>query len=99
MAMREGGDMQAVHTAISGSPAGSAMFELRGALMAKRNYSDGGGSLESYTLNLSDVVDATRDSGTTPLLDITHDWYKAAVDAGHTGQDQASVFEYLIATP
>lgn len=98
MAMREGGDMEAVHAAILGSPAGSAMFEMRGELMAKRDYSDGGGTLESYTRNLSDVVDATRESGATPLLDITHDWYLAAVDAGHTGQDQASVFEYLVET-
>jgi putative dehydrogenase len=96
MAMREGGDIEAVHEAISGSPAGSAMFELRGALMAKRDYSDGGGALENYLRNLDAVYAATRDSGPTPLLDVTHDWYKAAVDAGHTGRDQASIFEYLV---
>lgn len=97
MAMREGGDIEAVHAAISGSPAGSAMFELRGALMAKRDYSDGGGALESYARNLEAVFSATRGKGPTPLLDITHAWYNAAVDAGHTGRDQASIFEYLVA--
>ena len=40
--------------------------------------------------------DATRDGGPTPLLDVTHAWYDAAVEAGHTGRDQASIFEYLV---
>ena len=96
MAMREGGDIRAVHDAICGSPAGSAMFKLRGALMAKRDYADGGGALENYARNLNSVYDATRGGGPTPLLDITRDWYNAAVDAGHTGRDQASIFEYLL---
>tara|TARA_A100001037_G_scaffold285386_1_gene292646 strand:- start:43 stop:915 length:873 start_codon:yes stop_codon:yes gene_type:complete len=96
LAQREGGDIRAVHDAISDSPAGSAMFEIRGTLMAKRDYSDGGGSLDGYLRGLGAVFNATRDSGATPLLDITHDWYRAAVEAGHTGQDQASIFEYLL---
>jgi hypothetical protein len=31
-----------------------------------------------------------------PLLDVTQAWHQAAVDAGHTGQDQASIFEYFL---
>ena len=96
MAMREGGNISAVHEAISGSPAGSAMFEMRGALMARRDYSGGGGTLEGYTRNLRAVRDAMRDKGPTPLLDITYDWYCSAIEAGHTGRDQASVFEHLV---
>ncbi|MDE0794539.1 MAG: hypothetical protein OSB76_02725 [Alphaproteobacteria bacterium] len=34
--------------------------------------------------------------GATPLLGVTQAWYQAAVDAGHTGQDQASIFEYVL---
>ena len=48
IAAREGGDIKAVHEAIAGSPAGSAIFEMRGALMAKREYASGGGSLDGY---------------------------------------------------
>ncbi|MGB0632283.1 MAG: NAD(P)-dependent oxidoreductase [Alphaproteobacteria bacterium] len=96
LANREGGDIEAVHRAISGSPAGSAMFELRGALMAKRDYSGGGGALESYARNLAAVHAETRNGGPTPLLDVTNDWYSKAVAAGHTGRDQASIFEYLL---
>ena len=55
IAAREGGDIAAVHEAIAGSPAGSAMFEMRGALMAKREYASGGGSLDGYLPGLSQV--------------------------------------------
>ena len=55
IAAREGGDIAAVHEAIAGSPAGSAMFEMRGALMAKREYASGGGSLDGYLRGLSQV--------------------------------------------
>jgi L-threonate 2-dehydrogenase len=96
IAAREGGDILAVHEAISGSPAGSAMFEMRGALMAKRAYASGGGSLEGYSRGLRRVHDSVRDGGPTPLLDVTRAWYDDAVAAGHTGQDQASIFEYLL---
>lgn len=96
IAAREGGDIAAVHEAIAGSPAGSAMFEMRGALMAKREYASGGGSLDGYLRGLSRVHSDVSDSGATPLLDVTRDWYQAAVDAGHTGQDQASIFEYVL---
>lgn len=96
IAAREGGDIQAVHEAISGSPAGSAMFEMRGALMAKRAYGSGGGSLEGYSRGLRRVHDSVRDSGPTPLLDVTRAWYDDAVAAGHTELDQASIFEYLL---
>lgn len=96
IAGREGGDIKAVHEAISGSPAGSAMFEMRGALMAKREYASGGGSLDGYLRNLSRVHGDVSAGGATPLLDVTQAWYQAAVDAGHTGQDQASIFEYVL---
>ena len=96
IAAREGGDIAAVYDAISGSPASSAMFEMRGALMAKRDYTSGGGSLEGYLRGLSRVHDTSGPQGATPLLDVTRAWYEAAVDAGHTGQDQACVFEHLM---
>jgi L-threonate 2-dehydrogenase len=96
IAVREGGDIAAVHDAISGSPASSAMFEMRGALMAKRDYGSGGGSLEGYLRGLSRVHDTAGAAGATPLLDITRAWYEAAAATGHTGQDQASIFEYLL---
>lgn len=96
IAAREGGDIAAVHEAIAGSPAGSAMFEMRGALMAKRDYASGGGSLDGYLRGLSRVHETVGPAGATPLLDVTHAWYQAAVDAGHTGQDQASIFEYVL---
>ena len=96
IAAREGGDIKAVHEAIAGSPAGSAMFELRGALMAERDYAAGGGSLDGYLRGLSRVHDAVATAGATPLLDVTRAWYDAAVAAGHTGQDQASIFEYVL---
>lgn len=96
IAAREGGDIRAVHEAISGSPAGSAMFEMRGALMAAREYAPGGGSLDGYLRGLSRVHDTVAGAGATPLLDVTRKWYDDAVAAGHTGQDQASIFEYLL---
>jgi 3-hydroxyisobutyrate dehydrogenase len=96
IAAREGGDIAAVHEAIAGSPAGSAMFEMRGALMAKREYASGGGSLDGYLRGLSRVYGDVSPGGATPLLDVTHAWYQAAVNAGHTGQDQASIFEYVL---
>lgn len=96
IAAREGGDIKAVHEAISGSPAGSAMFEMRGALMAGRDYNSDGGKLENYLRGLSRVHDSVRQSGATPLLDVTRQWYEDAVAAGHTGRDQASIFEYVL---
>tara|TARA_R110000868_G_scaffold50260_4_gene160807 strand:+ start:7359 stop:8234 length:876 start_codon:yes stop_codon:yes gene_type:complete len=96
IAAREGGDIEAVHAAIAGSPAGSAMFEMRGALMAKRDYAAGGGTLEGYSRGLHRVHDSVRESGPTPLLDVARQWYDDAVAAGHTGQDQAAIFEYLL---
>lgn len=97
IAAREGGDIAAVHEAIAGSPAGSAMFEMRGALMASRDYTSGGGSIDGYLRGLTRVHGDVSAGGATPLLDVTRAWYQAAVDAGHTGQDQASIFEYLLA--
>ena len=98
MAAREGGDIAAVYHAISGSPASSAIFEMRGALMAKRDYAAGGGSIEGYLRGLSRVHETASPEGPTPLLDVTRAWYESAVDAGHTGQDQACIFEYLMET-
>lgn len=95
IAMREGGDIAAVHEAICGSPAGSAMFELRGALMAKRDYAAGSGSLEGYLRGLGAVFENVSGTGPVPLLEVTQRWYRDAVAAGHTGQDQAVIFEYL----
>ena len=71
IATREGGDIKAVHDAISGSPAGSAMFEMRGALMVERAYGSGGGSLDGYLRGLSRVHGDVSAGGTTPLLDVT----------------------------
>lgn len=96
IAAREGGDLEAVHRAIVGTPAGSAMFELRGALMAKRDYAEGSGSLEGYLRGLGQVLQSVGSAEGTPLLELTDRIYREAVAAGHTGQDQACIFEYLI---
>lgn len=99
IAAREGGDLEAVHRAISGSPAGSAMFELRGALMAKRDYTAGSGSIEGYLRGLTQVMDAVGAPERYPLLALTHAQYRAAVAAGQTGRDQASIFEFVMERP
>ena len=67
-ATREGADAAAIHEAIKGSVATSGMFELRGAMMAKRDYGEGG-SLGGFLSGLEVIAEEAASIGAPiPLL-------------------------------
>ena len=96
-AAREGADPVAIHEAIKGSVATSGMFELRGAMMAKRDYGEGG-SLGGFLRGLEVIAKEAESIGApTPLLTKAIETSHASIAAGFNAPDQAVVFEYLLA--
>lgn len=95
-AAREGADPALIHQAISGSVGSSAMFELRGTMMVKREYGTGGGvSGFLHGLELIDT-EARAVGAVAPMIAKTVETYRAAAAAGFTSGDQAVLFEYLL---
>lgn len=92
LGMKSGLDPKLVHEVISGSGSSSAMFEVRGALMAEGNY-DKEGMNFSIPLKDSRLIAeyAAQHLVPTPIYHAALQNYYAAVAQGHGAEDQSAV--------
>lgn len=92
LGMKSGLDPKLVHEVISGSGSSSAMFEVRGALMAEGAY-DKEGMNFSIPLKDSRLIAeyAAQHLVPTPIYHAALQSYYAAVAQGHGAEDQSAV--------
>jgi len=92
LGMKSGLDPKLIHEVISGSGSSSAMFEVRGALMADNDYRREGMNF-SVPLKDSRIISdhAARLSCPTPIYQAALQNYYAAVAQGHREEDQSAV--------
>ncbi len=92
LGMKAGLDPKLIHRAISGSGSSSAMFEVRGALMAEGVYEKEGMNF-SIPLKDSRLISehAARHLCPTPVYQAALQPYYAAVAQGHGAEDQSAV--------
>ncbi len=92
LGMKSGLDPKMIHEVISGSGSSSAMFEVRGALMAENDYRREG---MNFSIPLKDsrliVEHAARHLVPTPIYHAALQTYYAAVAQGHGDEDQSAV--------
>jgi len=92
LGMKAGLDPKMIHEVISGSGSSSAMFEVRGALMAENDYRKEG---MNFSIPLKDsrlIADhAARYLVPTPIYHAALQSYYAAVAQGHGDEDQSAV--------
>ena len=94
---RAGIDPAAIHDAITGSPASSAIFEARGAMMARRRYDVGSGKLAGFYESFAAAVAfAGEVGGAFPLLTAADETFRRAIAEGYADRKQAELFEYLL---
>jgi len=92
LGMKSGLDPKMIHEVISGSGSSSAMFEVRGALMAEDDYDKEG---MNFSIPLKDsrliAEHAARHLVPTPIYHAALQNYYAAVAQGHGDEDQSAV--------
>ena len=92
LGMRSGLDPRLIHEVISGSASSSAMFEVRGAMMARNDYRHEG---MNFSIPLKDArIISEHAAGLRCPLPIYHaalQLYYAAVAQGHGDEDAAAV--------
>lgn len=92
LGMKSGLDPKKIHEVISGSGSSSAMFEVRGALMAENDYMKEG---MNFSIPLKDsrliAEHAARHLVPTPIYHAALQPYYAAVAQGHGEEDQSAV--------
>jgi len=92
LGMKSGLDPKMIHAVISGSGSSSAMFEVRGALMAENDYRKEG---MNFSIPLKDsrliAEHAARHLVPTPIYHAALQTYYAAVAQGHGDEDQSAV--------
>ncbi len=92
LGMKSGLDPKMIHEVISGSGSSSAMFEVRGSLMAKNDYQREG---MNFSIPLKDsrliAEHAARHLVPTPIYHAALQSYYAAVAQGHGDEDQSAV--------
>jgi len=92
LGMRSGLDPRLIHEAISGSGSSSAMFEVRGGLMAQNEYRKEG---MNFSIPLKDsrliAEHAAQSLVPTPIYHAALQTYYAAVAQGHGDEDQSAV--------
>jgi 3-hydroxyisobutyrate dehydrogenase-like beta-hydroxyacid dehydrogenase len=95
MAKRAGLDLDLVLDVLTRSAATSRMLEVRGPLMAKREFPPQM-KLDLFMKDLHLIQEAAGSLGAPlPLTDVAERLYAAALDAGHAGEDLAVVFAAL----
>jgi len=92
LGMKSGLDPKVIHEVISGSGSSSAMFEVRGGLMAENDYEKEG---MNFSIPLKDsrliAEHAARHLVPTPIYHAALQNYYAAVAQGHGDEDQSAV--------
>ena len=95
LAMKAGLDPALVHEVLSASPAGSPMFSLRGALMAKNDYLPAMMKIEVFQKDLDIIGKFAKDLGApTALFEASLPPYRAAM-ADHALEDTAAICAVL----
>jgi putative dehydrogenase len=96
LAERAGLDLPTVLTAVGDGAGASRMLQVRGPLMAGRDYADPSVRLEVFRKDVAIISEFAADVGApVPLLAVSSEIYQAAQAAGWTGQDTAAVAEVL----
>lgn len=95
LAMKAGLDPALVHEVISASPAGSPMFSLRGALMAKNDYLPAMMKVEVFQKDIDIISNLAKDVGApAALFEASLPPYRAAM-AAHAQDDTAAICAVL----
>lgn len=95
LAMKAGLDPALVHKVISTSPAGSPMFNLRGALMAKNDYLPAMMKIEVFQKDIDIISKFAKDLGApAALFEASLPPYRDAM-AAHAHEDTASICAVL----
>lgn len=95
LGMKAGLDPTLVHEVISASPAGSPMFNLRGALMAKNDYLPAMMKIEVFQKDIDIIGKFAKDLGApAALFEASLPPYRAAM-ADHAQEDTASICAVL----
>lgn len=95
MGMKAGLDPALVHEVLSASPAGSPMFTLRGALMAKNDYLPAMMKIEVFQKDLDIISKFGKDLGApAALFEASVPPYRAAM-AAHAQEDTAAICAVL----
>jgi len=98
LASRAGIDLEIVLDAIKGTQASSAMFETRGARMARGNHV-GPPLAGYYQRNIVAALELTRRlGGDYPLLGALDVSYRAAIAQGFGDLDQSAMFDFLLSS-
>lgn len=92
LGMKSGLDPKLIHEAISGSGSSSAMFEVRGAMMAANDYRRGE---LNFSVPLKDARIISEHAASVlcplPIYQVALQQYYAAVAQGHFDEDHAAV--------
>ena len=92
LGMKSGLDPKLIHEAISGSGSSSAMFEVRGAMMAANDYRKGE---LNFSVPLKDARIISEHAASVlcplPIYQVALQQYYAAVAQGHFDEDHAAV--------
>lgn len=95
MGMKAGLDPTLVHEVLSASPAGSPMFTLRGALMAKNDYLPAMMKIEVFQKDIDIISKFAKDlDAPAALFEASLPPYRAAM-AAHAQEDTASICAVL----
>lgn len=99
LAERAGLDLDQVLAAVADGAGGSRMLEVRGPLMARRDYTDASVRLEVFLKDIELIRNFAADVGApAPLLEASRAIYLAAQAGGRIDEDTACVAEVLRAT-
>jgi 3-hydroxyisobutyrate dehydrogenase-like beta-hydroxyacid dehydrogenase len=92
LGMKSGLDPKLIHEAISGSGSSSAMFEVRGAMMAAKDYRKGE---LNFSIPLKDARIISEQAASVlcplPIYQVALQQYYAAVAQGHFDEDHSAV--------
>jgi L-threonate 2-dehydrogenase len=96
LGMKSGLDPQAIFDLIGAGVGSSRVFEVRGPMMVKNDYSKVGMSVKLYRKDIEVIAHHAMQLGVpTPLFDASMPLYSAAMSMGYGAQDTASVCAVL----
>src|SRR5207244_6926733 len=96
LARKAGLDLKKTFTVLADGAGSSRMFQVRGPMMVKRDYSKATMKLDVWQKDMTIIADFARQAGCpTPLFAASGPIYTAAVAAGRGKEDTAAVCAVL----
>jgi L-threonate 2-dehydrogenase len=96
MGVRSGLDAATIVKVVADGAGGSRMFQVRGPMMVKRNWSEATMKVSTWQKDMRLINDALQATDTpAPLFATTMPIYNAAMALGHGADDTAAVYSVL----